>query len=134
VAGAWDPEVIDQAIPKLQEPARNGRHEGEGAPPVELSPEALRVWRGEEPKFKDSGDVNRSSSLVKLGRVLYDAGATRYAIVAALAERDETLGWRKYTGRDDADTRYHEIVDELESNGRNFQIPVTVKPPRVPDI
>jgi putative DNA primase/helicase len=127
VAGAWDPEVIDQAIPKLQEPARNGRHEGEGAPPVELSPEALRVWRGEEPKFKDSGDVNRSSSLVKLGRVLYDAGATRYAIVAALAERDETLGWRKYTGRDDADTRYHEIVDELESNGRNFQIPVTVK-------
>jgi hypothetical protein len=119
VAGAWDPEVIDQAIPELPERVRNGHHDDGGEPPVELGPEALKVWRGERPKLKDNGEINRSSTLVKIGRVLYDAGATRPAIVASLAERDEALGWRKYAGRHDADTRYHEIVDELESNGRN---------------
>jgi hypothetical protein len=82
------------------------------------------VWRGERPKLKDDGRINRSSSLVKIGRVLYDAGATRTAIVGALAERDETLGWRKYAGRSDAEVRYHEIVDELESNGRNVRLQV----------
>ncbi|MDQ3318540.1 MAG: hypothetical protein M3522_14565, partial [Actinomycetota bacterium] len=87
-----------------------------------LAESALRVWRGEETKLKENGDPDRSSTLVKIGRVLYDAGATRAAIVAALAERDEALGWRKYTDRPDADDRYHEIVDELERNGRNTKI------------
>jgi P4 family phage/plasmid primase-like protien len=124
---AWDPEVIDQAIPELPEPVlSNGHHRAGGEPPVELGPAALRVWRGEKPKPKDGGGINRSSSLVKIGRELYDAGATRPAIVAALAERDEALGWRKYTGRTDADSRYHEIVDELEHNGRNGRIRITV--------
>ena len=121
VARAWDPEVIDQAIPQLPEQVRASRDEGPGEPPVELKAEALKVWRGERPKLKDDGRINRSSSLVKIGRVLYDAGATRPAIVAALAERDETLGWQKYTARRDAEERYHEIVHELESNGRNGQ-------------
>jgi putative DNA primase/helicase len=125
VVGAWDPEVIDQAIPKLPEPVRSRHHAATEEPPVELHPEALKVWRGERPKLKDSGEVNRSASLVKIGRELYDAGATRPAIVAALAERDEILGWRKYAGRADADARYHEIVDELESNGRNVRARVT---------
>lgn len=117
---AWDPEVIDQAIPELPKavPDRNG-NEGAAEPPVELTGGALEVWRGEKPKTKPTGDLDRSGSLVKIGRELYDAGATRPAIVAALAERDEALGWRKYTGRHDADQRYHEIVDELVSNGRN---------------
>ena len=117
---AWDPEVIDQAIPELPKAIPNtngGRSTAE--PPVELMPEALKVWRGEKPKAKHTGEIDRSGSLVKVGRILYDAGATRSALVAALAERDEALGWRKYTGRADADIRYHEIVDELERNGRN---------------
>jgi P4 family phage/plasmid primase-like protien len=119
---AWDPEVIDQAIPELPKavPNTNGRS-ATAEPPVELMPEALKVWRGEKPKLKHTGEINRSSSLVKLGRVLYDAGATRSTIVAALAERDEALGWRKYAGRHDAKQRYQEIVDELESNGRNLR-------------
>ena len=119
-------EVIDQAIPELPEPARNGHHRSGGEPPVELGPAALKVWRGEKPKLKTSGGIDRSGSLVYVGRVLYDEGATRTAIVAALAERDEALGWRKYTGRTDAAIRYHEIVDELESNGRNRRTQVTV--------
>jgi hypothetical protein len=125
VGGAWDPEVIDQAIPKLPKQAHNGYHDAGGEPPVALGPEAMKVWRGEKPKAKNTGELNRSGSLVKIGRVLYDAGATRPAIVAALAERDEALGWRKYTDRHDADTRYHEIVDELERNGRNTRVRVT---------
>lgn len=120
---AWDPEVIDQAIPELPKAIPNtngGRSTAE--PPVELMPEALKVWRGEKPKAKHTGEIDRSGSLVKVGRILYDAGATRSALVAALAERDEALGWRKYTGRADADIRYHEIVDELERNGRNGRV------------
>jgi putative DNA primase/helicase len=117
---AWDPEVIDQAIPELPKavPDHNGGA-GTAEPPVELTAAAREVWRGERPKAKPTGEIDRSGSLVKVGRALYDAGATRPAIVAALAERDESLGWRKYTGRADADIRYNEIVDELESNGRN---------------
>jgi hypothetical protein len=124
VARVWDPEVIDQAIPPLPEPARTDAGSAD-APPVQLGTEGLKVWRGEKPKAKDDGQLDRSGSLVKIGRELYDAGATRPAIVAALAERDETLGWRKYTGRTDAATRYHEIVDELERNGRNARVQVT---------
>ena len=134
---AWDPEVIDQAIPELPKVVRSSNESGSTAePPVELGTEALKVWRGEKPKAKDTGEIDRSGSLVKVGRVLYDAGATRPAIVVALAERDEALRWRKYTGRPDADSRYHEIVDELERNGRNGRGRVSVnghgstQPPR----
>jgi P4 family phage/plasmid primase-like protien len=123
---AWDPEVIDQAIPELPEPTRNGHHRSGGEPPVELGPAAVKAWRGEKPKSKDGGGIDRSGSLVKIGRELYNAGAPRPVIVAALAERDEALGWRKYTGRPDADRRYHEIVDELERNGRNGRMRMTV--------
>ena len=119
VGRAWDPEVIDQSIPELPKAASNGHRTAGGVPPVELGPAAMQVWRGEKPKPKEGGGVDRSGSLVKIGRELYDKGVTRPALVAALAERDEALGWRKYTGRRDAEDRYHEIVDELERNGRN---------------
>jgi putative DNA primase/helicase len=122
---AWDPEVIDQAIPELPEPVLGNRSGVGGEPPLELGPESLKVWRGEQPKAKATGGIDRSGSLVKIGRVLYDAGATRPTIVAALAERDEALGWRKYTGRQDAHQRYEEIVDELERNGRNTRARLT---------
>jgi putative DNA primase/helicase len=111
----------------LPEGLRSGRNGATDEPPVELGPEALKVWRGERPKLKDDGRVNRSSTLVKIGRVLYDAHANRAVIVAALRERDVALGYRKYTDRTDAEERYHEIVDELESNGRNGQLKVSAK-------
>src|SRR5919112_6528750 len=115
---AWDPEVIDQAIPELPKAVPNPDGQDE-TPPLALDAGGRRVWRGEEPKLKDDGRIDRSGSLLKIGRVLYDAGGERPLIVRALRERDEALGWRKYAGRHDADQRYHEIVDELESNGRN---------------
>jgi putative DNA primase/helicase len=124
VVGAWDPEVIDQVIPQLTERVRNNHHGASGEPPVTLSDGGLEVWRGNDPKIRD-GKIDRSGSLVKIGRVLYDAGANRPVVEEALRERDEALGWRKYSGRADAGERYAEIVDELERNGRNKTVKVT---------
>jgi hypothetical protein len=101
---AWDPEVIDQAIPELPKAVPNANSQAE-APPLALDAYSRRVWRGEEPKLRDDGRIDRSGSLVKIGRVLYDAGGERPLIVQTLRERDEALGWRKYTGRHDADQR-----------------------------
>jgi P4 family phage/plasmid primase-like protien len=118
---AHDAGDLDRFLPQLPKVSRNGHTQDDflAMPPVDLGPEALKVWRGEKPKAKDTGEVDRSASLMKIGRVLYDAGGERPLIVRALRERDETLGWSKYAGRHDAAQRYHEIVDELESNGRN---------------
>jgi hypothetical protein len=131
VVGAWDPEVIDQAIPDLPEKLRNdrngsGRVTSMGDPPVALTETRRRVWDGLEPKVKDDGSIDRSKSLLKIARVLYDAGAEREAIVLALQERDTTLGYRKYAGRVDELARLNEIVDELERNGRNLTTWITV--------
>jgi hypothetical protein len=90
-------------------------------PPVVLEAGDLKVWNGEKPKYADNGEVDRSASLLKIGRVLFDAGATRNTILNALRERDKSLGWSKYTDRPDSEKQYHKIVDELESKGRNTQ-------------
>ncbi len=96
---AWDPEVIDQAIPELPKVVPNGNGgDDSDEPPIELGPEARKVWRGEKPKAKNTGEIDRSGSLLKIGRVVYNAGGKRALIVQALRERDEALGWRKYTG------------------------------------
>jgi hypothetical protein len=102
---------------------------------VVLDEHALRVWRGEHPKLKEDGTVDRSSTLAKVGRVLYDAGGNRAVIEAALKEKDQALGWNKYTGRWDAAECYAEIVDELEKSGRNGRARITVggKPPNERD-
>jgi P4 family phage/plasmid primase-like protien len=125
VVGAWDPEFIDQAIPLLQDTSRNRTRSDVDEPPVKLGVEALKVWRGENPKIKDTGEIDRSASLVKIGRVLFNAGVNRAVIVEALKERDATLGWGKYTNRRDNSERYDEIVDKLEANGRTRPLKVS---------
>jgi hypothetical protein len=123
---ARTPAELDELLPPLEEP--QVKYESEGSdeePPVVLNPTALRVWHGEALKLKDNGEIDRSASLMKIGRVLFDAGANRAVIERALEERDRTLGWKKYTGRRDAAERYSEIVDELEENGRNHKIRAT---------
>jgi hypothetical protein len=118
---------LDRILPPLPEAAsKNGyTHEDEGGePPVELGREALKVWRGEKPKAKDTGEVDRSASLMKIGRTIYDAGATRRTVTEALKERDLTLGWKCYTNRPDADKQYEAIANVLENEGRNRHIPI----------
>ena len=76
--------------------------------------------------------MDRSASLVKIGRAVYDAGGNRPVIETVLEDRDLTLGWNKCTGRWDAGECYAGIVDELEKNGRNGKAWITVggkKPP-----
>jgi hypothetical protein len=84
----------------------------------------LKVWRGEKPKAKDTGEVDRSASLMKIGRTIYDAGATRRTVAEALKERDLALGGKCYTNRSDADKQYQNIADKLEVEGRNPYIPI----------
>jgi hypothetical protein len=118
---------LDRILPPLPEPtpANGTTHEDDrGEPPVELGPEALKVWRGKKPKAKDTGEVDRSASLMKIGRTIYDAGATRRTVVEALKERDLALDWKCYTNRSDADKQYQNIVDKLEIEGRNHYIPI----------
>src|SRR5947209_6273660 len=70
----------------------------------------------------DNGTLDRSASLLNIGRVLYDAGLNRCGIAAALKERDAALGWNKYTGRRNEDQYYSDIFDELERNGRTAKV------------
>jgi RepB DNA-primase from phage plasmid len=83
-----------------------------------LSKAARRVLSGESVRWTADGRLDRSGSLVRIARVLYGAGVSRPAIVAALAERDVTLGWRKYVDRHDAEEQYHRIVDLIERGAR----------------
>lgn len=121
---------LDRILPPLPGPASKNVHthvdEDAGDPPVKLGPEALKVWRGEKPKRKDTGEVDRSASLMKIGRVIYDAGATRRTVVQALKERDEALGWKCYTNRRDAGKQYQAIANILENEGRNHYIPTSL--------
>lgn len=119
------PRELDEALPEIEE-ERGPRVQGTAdEPPVVLDEQALRVWRGEDTKLRD-GKLDRSASLVKMGRVLYDAGGNRAVIETALEERDRALGWNKYTGRRDATECYAGIVDELEKSGRNGKTRITV--------
>jgi hypothetical protein len=79
-----------------------------------LGGQARAIWRGENSKLREDGGVDRSASLLRIGRVLYDAGATRSTIASALQERDSSLRWHKYTDRRDSDHQYNKIVDKLE--------------------
>jgi hypothetical protein len=119
-ARAYSPAELDELLPELERPQGDPEPEGptEAEPPVVLDEEAMKVWRGEKPKLKDDGVMDTSASLVKIGRVLYDAGANRGVVIDALRERDAALGWRKYSDRNDAETRYAEIFYELQRNGR----------------
>src|SRR5215204_1013127 len=72
---------LDKLLPELED-APNFEYDGDDSdePPVILSPDATRVYSGEAPKLKPNGDVDRSSTLMKIARVLYDAGANRRVV------------------------------------------------------
>ena len=122
---AYPPKQLEEILPTFEEPeAAHEPADDSEEPPVVLDAEALKEWRGEKPKLKDDGKIDRSASLLKIGRVLFDAGATGSTVVQALRERDEALGWECYTGRSDGDKQYQNIVDVLEREGRRAKIKV----------
>mgnify|MGYP001221667769 CR=1 FL=1 len=83
-------------------------------PPVRLTGSSLEWWNGTRVHHTSDGATDRSRSLAALGRALWDAGASRWAIVLALPERDEALGYRKYCDRANAEEQYQRIVDLVE--------------------
>jgi hypothetical protein len=118
----FDPRAMEKELPPVPtaERAPIPKADASGAADAaviserNLSRAASRVWTGESVKRTADGRLDRSASLVWITRILYGMGASRSAIVAALAERDAAFGWRKYVDRPDAEEQYHRIVDAIE--------------------
>ena len=122
-ARAYSPAELDQLLPDLEEPEAEYDPTGGDEPPVVLSPEALKVYRGEKPKLKENGEVDKSATLMKIARELYDAGANRQVVIAALAERDRTLGYEKYAcNRDGGRKEYERIFSKLGERNRRVHV------------
>lgn len=92
-------------------PAPDAAAQGAAAfSPDRLSRAGRKVWEGLVYTRKPDGTMDRSASLVRLARVLFNAGASRDQIIATLAERDVSLRWGKYSGREDAKRQYEAIA------------------------
>lgn len=98
-------------------------------PPVPLDPSELRWWNGERKEMKDQ-TIDRSATLIRIGRILVKHGLSRRGVHDALRDRDLRL-WSKpkYADRTDAEKRYLEIVDQLladvQSTRRGIAAPTT---------
>ena len=130
-----DGEVISPApawaLEALQEKADTKKGgiqttEPSDGPPVRLSPIGEDWWYGRlvvapgDGKAKSVDQVNeidRSETLFRQGLVLADGNASERLIAEALAERDVTLGYEKYTDRMD-DEEYWRIVNGGVKVGR----------------
>ena len=116
---------LDKFLPSPEKQSYEYQPDDEEEPPVALSPEALKVWRGEAPKLKDTGEIDRSATLLHIGRVLFDAGANRRVVVEGVRERDKALGFNKYSGnRDGGQREYERIWKKLQEEGRNKRFTV----------
>ena len=88
-----------------------------------LTATARRTLQGELPKRRPDGEVDRSASLVQLARVLYGAGVPPADLPRILAERDVSVGWRKYTDRADAQQQYERIAQLVASSPTDRHTP-----------
>ncbi len=125
-ARSYSAAELDTLLPAPEKPKTEYQpDDDEEEPPVILSPEALKVWRGESPKLKDTGDVDRSTTLLHIGRLLYDAGGNRRVVVEGIRERDRALGFNKYSGnRDGGQREYERIWEKLKESGRTSRVRV----------
>jgi hypothetical protein len=107
---------VDQLNARQQRTVAAPQVDGnEGGPPVDLRGEALERWHGQLFVAKPDGGVDRSYSLWRIACDLVEAGCARWLVVDCLADRDEALGWEKFSGRRDAQRRYQIITDRAIS-------------------
>jgi hypothetical protein len=113
---------------------RARQYGGGPEPPVRLHQRGMRRWTGELVEKKD-GKLDRGLSLWYVGLDLAECGASEGAIIAALEERDASLGWEKFTRRKD-DREYIKIAEKVVASAiekeRAPQLKVTA-PASVPD-
>jgi hypothetical protein len=83
-----------------------------------LTQTARRILAGELPKRRPDGEVDRSASLMQMARILAGAGYTSAAIAEALAERDASLNWHKYSDRADGQRHYDRIAAHVVGHRR----------------
>jgi hypothetical protein len=122
---SYSPAELAAAFPDISEESTNGHRLGtdHGEPPIDLNPHEREVWEGKKPVAKETGEVDRSKTLMKIGRVLFDAGLNGWLLAMAIGERDGALGYEKYTGnRDGGEREYLRIVEKLAKEGRNPRI------------
>jgi hypothetical protein len=115
---------LEELLPDIEEnPDPENRFATSDEPPVILSPDALRVFRGEAPKLKENGELDRSATLMKIARELFDAGANSRIVIEAIAERDRTLGYEKYSGnRDGGRKEYERIFSKLGERNTRMRV------------
>lgn len=120
-APAWGVELLKKAHPQGPKP-----YTDDACPPVQLSDTGLKLWQGKfaidlvDGELKPADEaraVDRSATLFALGCRLVKAGATRPTVLAALAQRDEALGYLKYADRNDGGAaEYARIADKVLAN------------------
>jgi hypothetical protein len=92
-----------------------------GEPPLDVD---RRVWSGVDAR-------DRSGGLWAIAGELAQAGANEATIVEALRERDQALGWGKFTNRRDREQRYLEtarrqlanVMPRIRLNGKHVEAP-----------
>ena len=122
---AYDPDELDRLLPPA--PLKTASAAGIGdpldwsgaEPPVRLDAEGRAWWTGARYACKQDGaTLDRSDTLFGIGYRLGLANAPGPLIAGAVAERDRTLGHRKYTDRPDAAKQYTaiaaKVLDRLE--------------------
>jgi hypothetical protein len=108
--------VVDMLRETVHEPrvAASGapiNHRTFNAPPVQLGPRAMDWWNGRRSCAKQDGQLDRSETLFTIGLCLASAGADEDLVAAAVADRDNALGYQKYSERSDGgDREYRRIA------------------------
>lgn len=122
----WAVAMLRHAAERAAREATPAASSNEG-PPVRLGTYALQWWNGER-RARD-----RSGTLIAIAKELYRAGATAPTIAVAIADRDVALALHKYTGRNDAATRYRVTAQraaaQVENEPTITHIPQSVQAP-----
>lgn len=107
---AWTLATLQERVQRRQERPQRPLDDPDG-PPVVLRGDALERWYGRLYDHRPDGELDRSYSLWSLAVVLLAAGLQPRLAEDALAERDSSLGWTKFTERRDSHERYRVIVE-----------------------